>query len=515
MAEKRNYSKRQVNDPVTTDMGKVPPQAVDIEEAVLGALMLEKDAVITVMDILKEDSFYQDTNRKIFAAIAQLASAQKPVDILTVTELLRSRNELDEVGGAYYITQLTSKVPSAAHVEYHARIIAQKYIQRELIMAASEIQKRAFDESIDVKDLLDFSEASIFKISEGNIKKSSVILKRLLEEALNLIEEAGKREDNLSGIPSGFSALDRLTSGWQKSDLVILAARPSMGKTAFVLSMARNMAVDYKQPLAFFSLEMSSIQLVNRLIVSETEISSEHIRNGKLSKDEWKKLESNLTGLSEAPLYIDDTPALSIYEFRSKCRRLKEEADIQCVIIDYLQLMTGPPETRGNREQEVSIISRSLKGVAKELSVPIIALSQLNRSVETRSGDKRPQLSDLRESGAIEQDADIVSFIHRPEYYGITEDAQGVSLVGMAEIIIAKHRNGALDDIRLRFQNQFAKFSELPPDFDFTDGLDNDNGFETARTFSSKMNQDVESEDPMGGGLAANNEFDSGEDPPF
>lgn len=509
MAEKRNYPKRPASDHVAVDMGKMPPQAVDIEEAVLGALMLEKDAVITVMDIIKEDSFYQDNHKKIFNAIAELSVELKPVDILTVTEKLRANNELDEVGGAYYITQLTSKVPSAAHVEYHARIIAQKYIQRELILAASEIQKKAFDESTDVKDLLDFSESAIFKISEGNIKKSSVILKKLLEEALALIEEAGKREDNLSGIPSGFSKLDRLTSGWQKSDLVILAARPSMGKTAFVLSMARNITVNFEQPLAFFSLEMSSIQLVNRLIVSETEIASENIRNGKLSQDEWRKLETNITKLLEAPLYIDDTPALSIYEFRSKCRRLKEEADIQCVVIDYLQLMTGPPETRGNREQEVSIISRSLKGVAKELNVPIIALSQLNRSVETRSGEKRPQLSDLRESGAIEQDADIVSFIHRPEYYGITEDTQGNSLIGMAEIIVAKHRNGALADIRLRFQNQFAKFTE-PDEFEL-----NDFGGEQAMTFSSKINQEVDIEG-QGGGLDANDDFDTKDpNPPF
>lgn len=283
----------------------------------------------------------------------------------------------------------------------------------------------------------------------------------IVKNAIAQIEEASKRTDGLSGVPTGFVGLDRLTSGWQPSDLIIVAARPAMGKTAFTLSMARNMSVDHKRPVAFFSLEMGAVQLVMRLIIGETGIESDKIKNGRLEPHEWAQLEVRIKDLTEAPLFIDDTPALSIFEFRSKARRLKTQHDIQIIIIDYLQLMVGPPETRGNREQEVSVISRSLKAIAKELNIPIIALSQLNRSVETRGGNKRPQLSDLRESGAIEQDADIVSFIHRPEYYGHTEDEDGNSLIGIAEIIIAKHRNGSVDDVRLRFQKEGAKFLDL------------------------------------------------------
>lgn len=487
MAQKKFTPPKTNLEKLNTEYGRIPPQAVDLEEAVLGAIMLERDAVISVMDILKPQSFYKEVNQKIFQTIIDISQRHEPIDILTVTENLKKTNQLEEVGGAVYITQLTSRVASAAHLDFHARIVAQKYIQRELIRVTSEIQSKAFDESYDVDELLDFSEQQLFEIAEGNIKKETVKLSRLIQDAINQIEEASKREDNLSGVPSGFTKLDRLTSGWQNSDLIIVAARPSMGKTAFVLSMTRNIAVDHRRPVAMFSLEMSSLQLVNRLIVSETELPSDRIRNGRLEPWEWEQLDYRIKSLVEAPVFIDDTPAISIFELRAKCRRLKNLHDIQLIIIDYLQLMSGTPETRGNREQEVSTISRSLKGIAKELNVPIIALSQLNRSVELRGGSKKPQLSDLRESGAIEQDADIVIFIHRPEKYGLDADEQGNSLKGIAQIILAKHRNGAVGEIELRFKEEFAKFMDLDavePIFDDLEELT------PIVTYGSKMNQE-------------------------
>ena len=482
---KKEYPK---NNPVPIDIaGKIPPQALDMEEAVLGAIMLEKEAVITVLDILRSESFYKDSHQKIYQAIVDLSINQEPVDLLTVTQALRAKGILDEVGGPYYITQLTSKVASAAHVEYHARIIAQKYIQRELIRVSSDIQSKAFDDGMDVDDMLDYAESEMFKVAEGNIKKEMQPMNVLIKEAIIQIQEAGQRVDGLSGVPSGFTKLDRITSGWQRSDMIVIAARPSMGKTAFILSMARNMAVDHKQSVAIFSLEMSSVQLVNRLIAAETELGSDRIRNGKLDTDEWEQLERKIKCLVDAPIYIDDTPAISVFELRAKCRRLKQQHGIDIIIIDYLQLMTCNVDTKGSREQEVSFISRSLKAIAKELNVPIMALSQLNRSVESRSGNKRPQLSDLRESGAIEQDADIVIFIHRPEKYGFLEDEEGNSLRGLAEIIIAKHRNGALEDVRLRFRDEFAKFCDLDEMDPFL--LDSADAV-TPVVYGSKMNND-------------------------
>lgn len=491
MALKETSKKNHRIDPVNMDIGKVPPQAIDLEEAVLGAIMLEKDAVISVLDILQPLSFYKEAHQKIYRAIVDLSSNQNPIDILTVTEELRSRNELEEVGGPFYITQLTSRVASAAHIEYHARIVAQKFIQRELIRVSTDIQHRAYDDSIDVDDLLDMSEQALFEIAEGNIKRETARINVLMQMAIEQIEEASKREDSLSGVPSGYTRLDRITSGWQKSDLIIVAARPSMGKTAFALSMARNIAVEHNKPVAVFSLEMSSLQLVNRLIVSETELPSNRIRNGNLDEKEWKQLDAKIKSLVEAPLFIDDTPAISIFELRAKCRRLKLKYHVELIIVDYLQLMSGPVEARGNREQEVSNISRSLKAIAKELNVPIVALSQLNRSVEMRSGSKRPQLSDLRESGAIEQDADMVIFIHRPEKYGITEDEDGNSTVGLAEIIVAKHRNGPVGDVQLRFRDETAKFVELDDmEIDYL----KDEASQRTFTIGSKMN------DEKGGG---------------
>ena len=442
------------------DLGKLPPQAIDLEEAVLGALMLEKEAVNEVIDILSKDSFYKDAHQKIYNAVLTLFAESKPIDILTVTEQLKKEGELEAVGGPFFISQLTNRVASAANIEFHARIIAQKYIQRELIRISSETIKAAYDESTDVFDLLDSAESNLFKVAEGNIRKSTDTMTDLISQAIKHVEEMGKKDGGVSGVPTGFGDLDTLTGGFQPSDMVVLAARPGMGKTAFVLSMARNTAVEFKKPIAVFSLEMSSLQLVNRLIASETELSAEKLKKGNLESYEWEQLHAKIGRLAEAPIFIDDTPALSVFELRAKCRRLKAQHDIQMVVIDYLQLMTASSE-KGNREQEISTISRSIKTIAKELSIPIIALSQLSRAVETRGGSKRPMLSDLRESGAIEQDADMVMFIYRPEYYGITEDEDGESVEGIGDIIVAKHRNGALDDIRLKFIPHLAKFDNL------------------------------------------------------
>ena len=462
MAKQYNkYSKnnQEAFEKLTGIEGTIPPQAIELEQAVLGALMLERDAIIDVQEYVKAETFYLEEHRTIFKAIQALSFEMKAIDLYTVTERLKSQKELQKVGGAAYLAELTQKVASAAHIEFHAKIIAQKYVQRELIRSATEIERRSYDDEVDVTELIGFAEQEIFRVSEGNVKRSVQAASDILRKALAQIEEASKTAGEYNGVRSGFTDIDAVTLGWQPSDLIIIAARPSMGKTAFVLTMARNMAVELKTPVAFFSLEMSSVQLMNRLIVAETQLNPKDLRTGNLTPAQWTHLESQTVELGRSPLYIDDTPALSVYEFRSKARRLKTQYDIKLIIIDYLQLMTAAtPETRGNREQEVSLISRTLKAIAKELDVPIIALSQLSRNVENRGGSKRPQLSDLRESGAIEQDADVVAFIHRPEYYGLTTDENNMPTAGMAEIIIAKHRNGEVTDVPLRFIKDQAKF---------------------------------------------------------
>lgn len=506
MAERKVYKNQSVVEQMNVEFGKLPPQAIELEETVLGAIMLERDAFDNVVEILRPESFYKDVHQKIFKAIIDLSTKEEAIDILTVTEELRKKGQLEEVGGPFFITQLTRRVTSGAHAEFHARIVAQKFIQRELIRVSSEIQVKAYDQGIDVLELLEFSEMELFQVAEGNIKKQTQKIGPLINEAIKQIQAASKQEDGLSGVPSGFTAIDRITSGFQRSDLIIIAARPSMGKTAFVLSVARNIAVDKKRGVAVFSLEMSSIQLVNRLISAESELPSQKIRNGRLEPYEWVQLDDKIKNLTKAPMFIDDTPAISIFELRAKCRRLmKQNENLQLIIIDYLQLMTAGGDMRGNREQEVSIISRSLKALAKELDVPIIALSQLNRSVETRGGTKRPQLSDLRESGAIEQDADLVCMIHRPEYYGFENDDNGQSLKGIAEIIIAKHRNGAVDDVQLKFVKELAKFVNLDGDGNgaFTDGY----------TKSSRLNIENDETPSRGNGNITRNE--SFEEAPF
>ena len=457
MAKTVRTKKKEVSiDALGLEAGKVPPQAVDVEEAVLGAMMIEPNCVPDVLERLTAECFYKEANRKIFSAISALSKDHEPVDIFTVAEALKRTGDLEAVGGPYYLSLLSSKVGAAAHVEYHVNILLQKHTQRELITISAEVQRDSFDDSIPVDDLLNNAQQKLFELAERNMKRETLPVQDVLKDTVAEIEANQDRTDGLSGVPSGFTGIDKVTLGWQESDLVIIAARPSMGKTAFVLTMARNMAVDHHIPVAFFSLEMSSKQLVKRLLVSETGLSSEKIRGGKRLLDyELVQLHERIKDLSAAPLFIDDTPSISIYELRSKVRRLVRNAGVKLIIIDYLQLMTGPPELRGMREQEVSNISRSLKAIAKEMSIPVIALSQLSRDVEKRGGNKIPQLSDLRESGAIEQDADIVMFIHRPDYYG-TEDEGAVP--GQTQIIIAKHRNGSTDVVPMIFRKNEARF---------------------------------------------------------
>ena len=463
---------------ISLERGKIPPQALDLEEVVLGAMMIDKKGVDEVIDILSPDAFYKEAHQYIFEAIFKLFENSEPIDLLTVSSQLKKDQRLDQVGGDFYLISLTQKVSSSAHIEFHARIILQKFIQRSLIKISNEIIEDSYDETKDVFDLLDKAESKLYEVTQGNIKKSSETAQELVIQAKKKIEEISNKE-GLSGIPSGFDKLDKLTSGWQESDLIIVAARPGMGKTALTLSMARNIAVNQNIPVAFFSLEMASVQLITRLISSETGLSSEKLRTGRLEKHEWEQLNVKVKSLEKAPLFIDDTPSLSIFDLRAKARRLASQHGIKLIVIDYLQLMTaGGSQKGGNREQEISMISRNLKALAKELSVPVIALSQLSRAVETRGGSKRPLLSDLRESGAIEQDADIVSFIYRPEYYKIDEwdDEERTPTEGQAEFIVAKHRNGGLDNIRLKFIGHLGKFDNLD-DFDTPFG-----------EFHSKMN---------------------------
>ena len=484
------------------DHSKLPPQAIDLEEAVLGAMMLEKDAVTWAMEILSEETFYNEAHQKIFTAIRNLYSRSVAIDILTVTEELKKSGNLEIIGGAYYVAQLTNRVASSANIEFHARIIIQKYIQRELIKISSEITKEAYEDSTDVLQLLDDAEKKLFAVAEGHLRKQWADMKTLIKEAITEYQIASQNQGHMTGVGTGFTKLDHITGGFQKSDLIIIASRPSMGKTAFTLTMARNMAVELKKPVAFFSLEMSSQQLVTRLIASETEIDSNKIRNGNLDEYEWKRLHSKINQLSEAPIFIDDTPALTIFELRSKCRKLKQEHDIQAVVIDYLQLMSTGGDNRGNREQEISNISRSLKSIAKELNIPIVVLSQLSRAVETRGGSKKPILSDLRESGAIEQDADVVLFIYRAEYYKLEVDEEGIPSKNLAEIIVAKHRNGAIGNLKLRFTGKIAKFEDYN-EFSNEDSEGNaiesntnfDQGVRTY-TMQSKMNDMPNDEKP-------------------
>ena len=481
MADSRNRQRSSRGSSDGIVLNHLQPQALELEEAVIGALMIEQDAFPKVSDILKAESFYDHRHQVIYEAVANLSLNQRPIDILTVTEQLKSNGTLEEAGGALYVTQLAGKVTSSAHIEYHSRIIAQKAMARELITFTSEIQTLAFDDTTDISDLLGEAENKLFQIAHRNVKKDFASIDVVLQESVNRIRTAASRAEGMSGLASGFRELDNITSGWQKSDLIILAARPAMGKTAFALSMAKNIAVNNQKPVALFSLEMSNVQLVNRLISSVCEIPGNKLRDGRLAPYEWSILDSKINALQSAPMFLDDTPSLSITEFRTKAIRLKQEHNVELIIIDYLQLM--------------STISRNLKGIAKELDIPIIALSQLNRGVEGREGyeGKRPQLSDLRESGAIEQDADIVCFIHRPEYYKIYEDNNHNDLHGIAEIIIAKHRNGGVGDVRLSFRSDLALFDNIGSG-------ESPAGGRRGSVKRSKMNEEqLPPDDPLGG----------------
>ena len=452
--------------PVDPTYAHLQPQATEIEKVVLGALMIDKDAFTVVSEILRPDTFYEPRNQKVYAAIQTLNMAEKPVDIMTVAEELRHEGELENVGGPNYIVELSSHVVSSAHIEYHAHILQQKYLARQLISFASMIETEAFDETVDVDELMQKAEGNLFELSQRNMLQDYTQIDPVLEQAHQILLKAANNKGGLTGVPTGYAKLDEITAGWQQSDLVIIAGRPAMGKTSFALSIAKNIAIDYRKPVAFFSLEMNNVQLINRLISNVCEIPGSKILSGQFSPDEWERFDRGIPKMQGAPLYVDDTPGLSVFELRTKARRLKREHDIQLIMIDYLQLMNANGMRFNSRQEEVSTISRSLKGLAKELDIPILALSQLNRTVEQREGldGKRPQLSDLRESGAIEQDADMVLFVHRPEYYHIYQDEKGNDLHGRAQIIIAKHRKGATGDVLLDFRGEFTRFSN-PDEF--------------------------------------------------
>ena len=463
MAEEgKRKSVRKKNQTVNLDtlgleMGNKPPQALDVEEAVLGALLIEPNCLDEAMEELSPSCFYSEKHRMIFEAMRSLNNEHIALDLLSVSQKLKAQGNLENIGGTLALAQLTQKIGAAAHIEYYIRILKQKFIQRELITASYDILKSSYDESINVDDLIDTAQTKIFSAIQNNVKKDVEEIGKVINDAMADIQKFQNLEGGLSGVPSGFPSVDKITLGWQASDLIILAARPSVGKTAFVLNLARNAAVDFNMPVAIFSLEMPSIQLAKRMMVSETRLSADKIKGGvKMEMHEWVQLEEQIKRLSKAPLYIDDTPSLPVMEFRSKVKKLVQQKGVRLVVVDYLQLMQGPAELRGMREQEVAAISRTLKATAKELNVPIIALSQLSRQSENRQGsNRRPQLSDLRESGSIEQDADMVIFIHRYDYQGLSDNPDDI---GRTQIIIAKHRNGAIADVDMRFRADEVRF---------------------------------------------------------
>ncbi|MEJ5051217.1 replicative DNA helicase [Chryseobacterium culicis] len=504
--------------------GKMPPNAVDFERLVIGTFLIDKKGLDHSIDLLTSEVFYDPRHQVIFSTILKLYEGNHPVDLMTIIQELKKGDKLSQAGGDHYIIDLTMGVSSSAHIEYHVRVILEKYILRSLINVSANVIDSSYKESTDVFELLDKAEQSFFEITNGTIKKGFDTANSLVKQAIDTIKSL-KDKEGLSGVPSGFRDVDKETGGWQNSDLIIIAARPAMGKTAFLLSMARNIAVGHQVPMALFSLEMASVQLITRMIASETRISSEKLRKGTLDDEEWQRLFSNVSELENAPLYIDETPSLSIFDFRAKCRRLVMQHGVRIIMVDYLQLMTAGSGGKGvgNREQEISMISRSLKAIAKELNVPVIALSQLSRSVEARPG-KRPQLSDLRESGAIEQDADIVSFIFRPEYYKITvwdndEEGQETSTENQAELIIAKHRNGATADVRLSFLKHFAKFGDIEAALDGAGGgypsnFGEPSGFDKIKTtIQPGAAFDLPDSSKLSG--SSMNDFDDDDDFPF
>ena len=495
MQEKKSNSakstRRRPAAPIDTSFGHLQPQALDIEKVVLGALMIDSDAFTVVSEMIRPETFYDPRHQKIYGAIQALNLHEKPVDIMTVAEELKRSGELEEVGGPAYIVELSSHVASSAHIEYHGRILAQKFLARQLIQFASMIETEAFDETIDVDELMKRAEGSLFELSQKNMAQEYTQIDPIVKQAHELLLKAAHNQESggLTGISTGFTQLDKITAGWQPSDLVIIAGRPAMGKTSFALSLAKNIAIDSRVPVAFFSLEMNNVQLVNRLLSNVCSISGSKILSGQLDPADWERFDNNIRKMEGAPIYVDDTPGLSVFELRTKARRLVREHGIKVLMVDYLQLMNANGMRFSSRQEEVSTISRSLKGLAKELNIPVLALSQLNRTVEQRDGieGKRPQLSDLRESGAIEQDADLVLFVHRPEYYRIFQDEKGNDLHGKAQIIIAKHRKGATDDVLLSFRGEYTRFANPDEDSFMPAGLQNDFGGEI---IGSKLNDD-------------------------
>ncbi len=457
MAKTKKVLENPVNNIIPADVK--PPSAPEIEAAVLGAMLIEKEAVPKALELLKPETFYLKAHQMIFETMISLFESGEAIDTVTVYEELKKRNQIDEIGGAVYLSKLSQNISSAANVEFHARIILEKQILRGLITSSHEIAKAAYDGASDAFDILDEAERRIFEITEAHLQKTFQGMDRAVRDALEYIEAIHSQTHRKFSVPTGFYELDEILGGFQKSDLIIVAARPSMGKTAFALTLTRNAAVDHKVPVGIFSLEMSTMQLIIRLLCAEGRLNAHLVRTGKLPHEEGVKLSKNAHKLINAPIYVDDSPAQTVLEIRAKARRLKAEKQVGMIIIDYLQLMQGPPKAE-SREREISHISRSLKALAKELNIPVIALAQLNRAVETRS-DKRPQLSDLRESGSIEQDADVVIFLNRPEYYGIKQFSDGSSTEGVAEIIIGKQRNGPTGDVRLAFLRDYARFENL------------------------------------------------------
>jgi len=434
-------------------LDKLPPQNLEAEQSVLGAILLDNNALYTAFELITQDDFYKDSNKKIFVAMTELLEKNEPIDIITLTDHLRKKDSLDAVGGTQYLTSLVSTIPTSANVRFHSKIVREKSMVRGLLRSVTDIARNVYETEQDAEELIDYAEKTIFDLSEKRISPSFSLLKDVIKDSFQMIEHLYDKKETVTGVPSGFKELDEMTTGLQKSDLIIIGGRPSMGKTAFSLNIAQHVGVNMKEPVAVFSLEMSKEQLAFRMLCSEAMVDSNNIRKGFIRKDDWHKLTSAAGKLAESPIFIDDSSAISVLEMRAKARRLKVEHGLSLIIVDYLQLMRG----RGNaerREQEISEISRSLKGLAKELRVPVIALSQLNRGVETRTGNKKPTLADLRESGAIEQDADVIIFLYRDEVYNRDSNDNK----GKAEIIIAKQRNGPTGTIMLSFISQCTRF---------------------------------------------------------
>ncbi len=436
---------------------RIPPQSLDAEMAVLGSILLQTEALSKVLEILDDEAFHKKAHQKIFQAAAHLFERNEPVDVVTLSNELERRKELENIGGPYYLTELVERMPSAANVEYHARIVQERALRRKLIEVANEISNEAYTGKEEAPNLIDQAEQKIFRLSDRRLRKGFSPIGPVMHQTFETIESFHGRQGGVTGIPTGFAKLDELTAGLQKAELIVLAGRPSMGKTALALNMARNAAVDHGIGVGVFSLEMAAYQLTLRMLCSEARVDQHKVRTGRLPEEEWMKLSLSVGNLADAPIYIDDTPAISILEIRAKARRLKAEHDIGLVIVDYLQLIRGTPGIE-SRQQEISNISQSLKALAKELDTPVLALSQLSRAVETRGGERRPILSDLRESGAIEQDADVVMFIYRPEVYG-DEEKQGI-----AEIIIGKQRSGPVATVELAFIKEWVQFTNLAYD---------------------------------------------------